>query len=80
MSNAERVKRYRENLRNKARELHGDKCVVCGEPATELAHVYPTGLRGPGRGMDRRYRDAIKNSDCYVATCKKCNKKVEAKL
>lgn len=45
--------------------------------AVEFAHVKPTGLDGPGRGMERRYRDVLKNPDCYRVLCKECHRKAD---
>lgn len=40
----------------------------------EAAHVVPTGLKGEGRGLDRRYRDVLKHPDCYRPMCKRCHR------
>ena len=78
MTAAERARKTRNDLRERAWAIHGRICVVCGGVATQLAHVYPTDCVGRGRGMDRRYRDAIKNRENYVATCAAHNSQVDA--
>jgi hypothetical protein len=78
--NSERSRKYRQRLKERVREIHGTVCKTCGaDPAKDetvrlqLAHVKPTGLRGAGRGLDRRMLDAIKNKDCYRLECSGCH-------
>ena len=73
----EHCRAYRQRLRERAYAIHGTTCVVCGEPAEHLAHVHATGLCGPGRGMERRYLDAIRNREDYVAVCRRHNNEVD---
>jgi hypothetical protein len=65
--------RYRQDLKCRAFDLIGGACVFCGTTEKiEAAHVKPTSLCGSNsRGMDRRYRDIIKNPDCYRPMCGK---------
>lgn len=70
----EEVRKYRQRLRKRAWKLKGRRCVFCRKRATEMAHVCPTELSGSNsRGMDRRYRDVLKNPDCYEPMCHGCH-------
>lgn len=64
-----RYAKYRRALRDRAWAIFGKVCVICGAPANQLAHRFPTGLCSAGRGMDRRYRDVIANPECYAPVC-----------
>lgn len=43
----------------------------------EFAHVKPTKLSGQGRGFYARYRDVLKNPDCYRLMCCDCHKRFD---
>jgi hypothetical protein len=70
----ERNRTYRQRLKTRALMLIGVQCVFCKQPSEHAAHVKPTGLKGPSRGLDRRYRDVLKNPDCYRPMCKGCHR------
>lgn len=75
------VRKYRRNLRRRAIALLGKECYFCGSRKRKdahAAHVEPTGLNGAGRGMDRRFRDVIKNPEKYRRMCASCHRKFDA--
>jgi hypothetical protein len=52
------------------RAAYGDCCAVCGLHVNlEFHHVKPTGLNGPGRGMQNRAVDILKHRDSYILLC-----------
>lgn len=69
------------------RAAFGGKCQRCGgrwslanikdkgyrHRPLEFAHKKPTRLRGRGRGLQKRFRDILRNPDCYELLCKKCH-------
>ncbi len=69
---SEQSKKYRQRLRERAFNSIGWTCIFCGTgEKIHAAHVIETGLRGPSRGMDRRFRDVIKNPQSYAPMCHK---------
>jgi hypothetical protein len=73
-AHCEANRRYREKLRLRCLDLLGDRCRRCRSTRhIEFAHIKPTGLRGRGRGLDRRYRDILANPDCYLPLCHDCH-------
>lgn len=72
-------RRYREKLRERAFALVGYRCVFCGaNESIQLAHVGTTSLRGPGRGLSRRYSDVVKNPSKYRPMCVGCHRTFDA--
>jgi hypothetical protein len=70
----EQCAKYRQRLRQRVKTYYRNKCCFCDETEKlELAHIAPTKLKGQSRGMDRRYRDAIKNRMAYRLMCKDCH-------
>ena len=69
-SHAEAQRRHRVKLRERALDLVGRKCVFCGScEKVEMAHLAVNGIRGPGRGWERRYGDVVKNPKDYAPMC-----------
>lgn len=67
--------RYRQRLKARARALFGSRCRGCHRDELELhlAHVRPTRLKGPGRGLSQRYLDALQHPECYTVLCEDCH-------
>lgn len=62
------------------RARYGGRCADCGAGAKlEFAHVSPTGLCGPGRGLRTRYFDILKNPECYVLLCRPCHRRRDSR-
>lgn len=71
------------------RALFGGRCKRCDardsgqaywngpRKPLEFAHVKPTGLCGQGRGLRTRFRDILRNPDCYELLCAKCHRKMD---
>lgn len=80
-ANPERCRKYRQRLRERAMVILCGlfpHCKFCqGTTKLEMAHVIPTNLDGPSRGMDRRYRDVIANPGCYVLLCHDCHREFD---
>jgi hypothetical protein len=75
LTNAERLKRWRAKLKCRAFDAIGWICIFCGGgDDLHAAHVLPTKLKGPSRGMDRRHRDVLANPDSYRPMCCKCHR------
>lgn len=69
--NSDSVRKHRQSLKRRAFKLIGAACVWCGsEERVEAAHVIPTGIKGEGRGLDRRYRDVVNNPSAYRPMCR----------
>ena len=63
-------RRYRQRLRQRVHQLMPPRCRVCGSrDRVNYAHQFPTGLMGPGRGMERRYLDILRHTWAYVPLC-----------
>lgn len=91
-ANTLQVRAYRQALKRRAFKLLGFHCIFCGctrrkrkktktgtrAICMHAAHVVPTGLNGAGRGLDRRYRDIIKNPDKYRLMCEDCHRIFDA--
>lgn len=75
----EQCRKYRQDLKARALALIGDACVWCGSKENvDAAHVKPTALRGPGRGLEKRYKDVVKHQDHYRPMCKKHHRMFDA--
>lgn len=78
-TNAELVRAHRKRLRWRAiRAVLGPRkklrCQQCRAiESLQFAHVFPTALRGPGRGQYRRWLDVIRNPECYLILCRDCH-------
>lgn len=63
--------------RNKLDELNEENkyCAnpMCQSLADEWAHLEPTGVKGRGRGRNRRTLDILKHRSSYARLCKKCH-------
>ncbi len=58
----------------------GGKCVFCEESSPsnlEFAHIKETGLKGMGRGKQRRYYDIKNHIECYRLMCKTHHKQFD---
>jgi hypothetical protein len=72
-----RGKKYTGEDMEALRRGRGGRCELCGSnERLEWAHVKPTGLCGPGRGLQDRVRDIKKNPECYRLLCHECHKRV----
>jgi len=62
-------------IRFQMNKIKKGDCMICGKYSEilEFAHIKPTGLKGIGRGRNKRYYDFIHNRDSYILTCKRCN-------
>lgn len=79
MATKQQCRDYRQCLKKRAFDAIGRVCVFCeSEEEIHAAHVLPTGLKGSSRGLDRRFRDVIKNPKCYRPMCKKCHRIFDA--
>jgi hypothetical protein len=66
--------RYQARLRERVRELLGDRCQECDSPEeVELAHVARTRVQGRGRGTYRRLRDVLEHPEAYKLLCRPCH-------
>lgn len=75
LSKKERMKRWRERLKERAFNSIGWKCIFCKtSDRIQAAHVIPTEIRGPSRGKDIRYLDIIRNPHCYRPMCTTCHR------
>lgn len=72
----DQCRKFREKLKVRAYEAIGGRMCIfcCDEENIHLAHVGRTELKGPGRGMHKRYRDVIRNPDKYRPMCKECHR------
>jgi len=74
-----RSTRYRQSLRARALEAFGGRCQDCGSIVNlQFAHVWPTGLKGQGRGSKRRFRDVLNNQYAYRLLCYDCHAAFDA--
>ncbi len=73
MATPEHQRLYKQRLKQRALELIGTRCVWCGsEENVDAAHIRPTPIEGKSaRGMNARWSDVIKHSDCYRPMCHK---------
>lgn len=56
------------------RTIRGNKCLQCGKTNDlQFAHVRPTGVKGSGRGLDKRMRDIRHHPNDYILLCKSCH-------
>lgn len=79
---AEQCRRYRARLKRRARRLVNGpgpiRCKSCERrQRLELAHIKPTGLSGPGRGLTARYLDVLAHQDCYALLCRTCHLRMD---
>jgi len=73
---SEHCRQYRAKLKIRAyaNYFFGECCVKChSTEKIELAHLKPTGLNGPSRGLTKRYLDVIKHPESYQPMCKDCH-------
>lgn len=71
--------KYRQDLKVRAFVAIGVQCVFCHDGQDlHCAHVGRTLLKGPGRGMQQRYSDVLKNPDKYRPMCKDCHRTFDA--
>jgi hypothetical protein len=66
-------------------ERFGGKCWFenCEEDdptKLEFAHIFPTRLKGRGRGRKERIYDVSKNPDCYALVCSYHNGQIDEVL
>lgn len=80
-STSPRFRRYMRDLR----AARGNRCEECGvllqvegnQVNLQFAHITPTGLRGHGRGRNRRILDIRKNPGSYRLLCLDCHERID---
>ena len=74
-----RVRKYRRKIARSMEAWRAGRCEQCGgkDYKRELAHLTATGLKGEGRGMERRYYDIRTNPDCYARLCIPCHRRYD---
>lgn len=78
---AEIDRRYQDQLKERAFDAIGRRCVFCGtDENIEAAHMAQTKLMrgGPGRGKKRRFQDVVNHPEAYRPMCKSCHKTFDA--
>lgn len=77
--NAVRVARQRARFIRAMAAWRAGPCEKCGglEHKRELAHLTATGLKGSGRGVERRYYDIRRNPDCFARLCVPCHREYD---
>lgn len=74
-----RRRRCLEKRKAEALELLGSKCIFCGSPEVQAAHVVPTPICGKNsRGSYRRWADVVKYPTHYRPMCPRCHRRFDA--
>lgn len=77
---SDRQRRYIQRLKARLLEMFGNRCQDCGDTYNlQFAHVMPTGLDGPGRGMRKRLMDVYRNPLHYNLLCKDCHDELDGR-
>lgn len=71
---------YRDKLNELNEENKYCANPMCNSFSDEWAHLEPTGLRGNGRGRNKRILDILKHRKSYARLCKKCHKILDGEL
>ena len=87
-SNAEYCSAYRQRLKMRALRIYSDlfgpccqnkECEETDISKLQFAHLEPTGLQGPSRGLTNRYLDVLKNPNKYTLLCVDCHREFDKK-